>query len=282
MLTGLSRRLLPAPAQDFLRTVRDELSPSRRAGFSQQKANDARTLQLAAKVSPEGRILSGIFEGMWMPFENSWGGLSARLVGSYEEELSQILRVLIAEAPPVVIDAGSADGYYAVGFARALPRSTVYAFDIDREARRVCRLTAARNGVHNLHVRGRIDPRQLRHLLIPNALVMSDVEGYETTLLDPRKVPGLRQAAIVVELHEWIVPGSTSAVLARFGATHEVELIDSRQKDPTSIRQTRHLSAEEAHAAVEEGRPHPQQWAVMRPLYPHPRNTRSTTSWWRR
>jgi hypothetical protein len=166
----------------------------------------------------------------------------------------------------VVIDAGSAEGYYAVGLARALPFSTVYAFDISREARRVCRLAATRNGVHNLHVRGRIDPRQLRTLLVPNALVVSDLEGYETVLLDPKRVPGLRQAAIIVEFHEWIVPGATTLVLDRFTATHNIKLIDSRPRDAFGRGHLSHLMAEEAHSAVQE-RPYRQQWAVMRPLH---------------
>jgi precorrin-6B methylase 2 len=211
-------------------------------------------------------VLSGIFEGMWMPFEVSWGGLSARLAGSYEEELGLALSALIAERPPVIIDAGSAEGYYAVGLARALPASTVYAFDSSREARRICRLAATRNGVHNLHVHGRIRRRQLRTLLVPNALVVSDVEGYETVLLDPERIPGLRKAAIIVEFHEWIVPNSTAHILNRFAATHNIKLIDSQRRDAFGRKQLSHLTAEEAHSAVQEGRPHGQQWAVMRPV----------------
>lgn len=241
--------------------------PSRRAGAAQHQIDVERAIDLAAKVSPDGRVLSGIFEGMWMPFEISWGGLSARLVGSYEEELAPDLAALIAGRPPVVIDAGSAEGYYAVGLARALPSSTVHAFDISREAQRICRHAATRNGVHNLHVHGRIRRRQLRRLLVPNALLLSDVEGYETVLLDPDYVPGLRQAAIIVEFHEWIVPESTALVLGRFAATHDITLIDSQPRDAFDRGHLSHLTAEEAHSAIQEGRPHTQQWAVMRPLH---------------
>lgn len=247
--------------------MRDKLAPARRASGAQQRVDAARASEFIAKVSPEGHVLSGIFEGMWMPFEGSWGGLSARLVGCYEEELVPDLRALVAEAPPVIIDAGSADGYYAVGLARALPLSKVYGFDIDPEARRVCLRTATQNGVDNLDVRGRIDPARLRNILVPKALVMSDVEGYETTLLDPEKVPVLRQATIIVELHEWIVPGSTNVILTRFGGTHDIKLIETQHRDPHRIRQISHLTVEEARAAVDEGRPHHQQWAVMRPLH---------------
>jgi hypothetical protein len=265
MLARLARELLPARAQDFLRTVRDQTSPGRRAAAARRKVDAARDIELARKVSPDGRVLSGIFEGMTMPLEASWGGLSARVAGSYEEELAPDLAALIAAEPPVVIDAGSAEGYYAVGLARALPSSTVYAFDISRDARRVCRLAAARNGVRNLHVRGRIDPRQLRALLVPNALVLADVEGYETILLDPNRVPNLCRAAIIVEFHEWIVPGATTLVVDRFTATHHIKMIDSRPRDAFGRGHLSHLTAEEAYSAVQE-RPYSQQWAVMRPL----------------
>jgi hypothetical protein len=245
--------------------VRDQTSPGRRAAAEHFKTSVSRDIELAAKVSPDGRVLSGIFAGMTMPLEISWGGLSARLAGSYEEELVPDLTEFVAEKPPVVIDAGSAEGYYAVGLARALPSTTVYAFDISREARRVCRLAATRNAVQNLHVRGRIDQRQLGSLAVPNALVLADVEGYETVLLDPERVPGLCRAALIVELHDWIVPGATKVVLDRFAATHNVKLIDSRPRNACGRDQLSHLTAAEAHRAVQE-RPHPQQWAVMRPL----------------
>ena len=79
--------------------------------------------------------------------------------------------------------------------------------------------------------RGRIDPRQLRAVLVPNALVLADVEGYETILLEPSRVPDLCRAAIIVEFHEWIVPGATTLVLDRFTASHHVKMIDSRPRD---------------------------------------------------
>jgi hypothetical protein len=90
------------------------------------------------------------------------------------------------------------------------------------------------------------------------------VEGYETTLLDPSRVPDLRRAAIIVEFHEWIVPGATTLVLSRFAATHDMKLIDSRPRDASGRGQLSHLTAEDADCAVQK-RPHSQQWAVTRP-----------------
>lgn len=262
------RQHLPAQLQDLLRTVLDLASPRRRRLSAQRRVDLADASSAAKKVSPDGRVLVGIFAGLWLPFGAPWGGLSARLAGGYEEELVPELRRLIADAPPLIIDVGSAEGYYAVGLARALPSSTVIAFDIDRRARQLCALTARRNDVRNLRVAGRIDPRRLQRLIVPGALVVSDCEGYEDELLDPELVPGLGEATILVELHEFAVPGLTRRVLDRFAGTHDATIIDAGPRDPGGRPHLDHLGTAEARAAIDEGRPvvpHPMQWAVLRP-----------------
>lgn len=265
---GLAREHLPAQLQDLLRTLFDVASPRRRKLSVQHKVDAARAGRKARKVSPDGRVLAGIFQGIWLPFEGPWHGISARLAGSYEEELVPELRRLLADAPAVIIDVGSAEGYYAVGLARALPASKVVAFDIDRGARRLCRLTARHNHVRNVRVAGRIDPRRLQRLLVPGALVLSDCEGYEVELLNLELVPALREAAILVELHEFVMAGLTRRVLDRFVDTHDATLIDARPRDPAGHPHLAHLSRIEIREAIDEGRPvqpHPMQWAVLRP-----------------
>ena len=268
MLTVRLRDALPCRLQDAARLLLDTLSVRRRAARAQAHEAAAPTRELARRVSPNGRVLAGPFKGLRLPLEASWGGLAARLAGAYEEELTDLLSDLTAGRPPRVLDVGAAEGYYAVGLAQALPDAQVYAFDLDPGQRRLCRKTARLNHVRTVRVRGRVDPRRLQRYLVPGALVLSDCEGFEDVLMDPALVPGLLDAALVVELHEFAAPGVTERVLSRFRASHEVQLIVARPRAISGLRQLDHLPVAERNAAVNEGRPTvsgPMQWAVMRP-----------------
>lgn len=212
---------------------------------------------------------SGIFKGLWLPFDAPWGGLSARFLGTYEDELAPEILRFIQEGPPLVIDVGCAEGYYAVGIANKLPSSSVIAFDLDPKARKLCKRVARRNEARNVRVRGRVTPARLQRLLVPGALLVSDCEGYELDLLDPARVPKLLDTNILVELHERLRPGLSAAMYDRFRTSHEVSIIDARPKTEDRLPRLPGLTAQELEAAADEQRPtepHPMQWAVMRPL----------------
>jgi predicted O-methyltransferase YrrM len=68
--------------------------------------------------------------------ENSQGSCYIpKLLGVYERELHDVLENLIAWGPDLVIDAGAAEGYYAVGLARRLPQSRIMAFEMEEGGR---------------------------------------------------------------------------------------------------------------------------------------------------
>ncbi len=99
---------------------------------------------------------------------------------------------VIAQQPHLVVDIGAAEGYYAVGLARRLPRCRIVAFDIDPIARKMCRRLAKLNGVRDrVEVRGECDTTYL-WTLPPHSFVLSDCEGAEKTLLDPDRAPALK------------------------------------------------------------------------------------------
>jgi Met-10+ like-protein len=222
---------------------------------------------MARKLSPSGEVLDGIFAGMVMPTSALWGGGLARLAGSYEEELAPYLRQFVAAQPETVIDIGAADGYYAVGLALMLPTSHVYAYEIDPKARELCHRVVEHNDVTNVTIRGRMTPNELRRRVRSGTFVLSDVEGYEDTLFDPTLLPSLTQASMIVELHEFAVPGVTHNIVERFRASHHIDVVDAVDKSGAGRPSLAHLTDVEADAVVDEGRPtNPRmQWIVMIP-----------------
>ena len=262
------RDYLPTWSQDLSRVVLDWGSRRRRSARARSFEEGEGAGNLAQKVSPQGTVLAGPFAGLWMGHSGTWGGLAARLSGSYEQELHASVEAILADRPSVVIDVGAAEGYYAVGIARALPGSQVHAFEIEPTARGNCRLVAERNGVSNLKIHGRATPKRLAALLRPTAFVLCDCEGYEQDLLDPIVTPTLANVKLLVELHEFCRPGVTQVIADRFQRSHEIELITATQREVASQPQLKHLSEIDAFAALQEGRPGepcPMQWAVMTP-----------------
>jgi hypothetical protein len=214
-------------------------------------------------------VTNGPFAGMkYIPgLERTTGALVAKLLGAYEQELHATVEALVESRASQLIDVGSAEGYYAVGFARRMPDVTVYAFDIDAGARASCNQLAALNEVASrVLVRGACTPADLAEFPPEDVVLFCDCEGYERTLLDPQAAPVLRHWTILVELHDVIDPSISATIRSRFAPTHQFELIGGERRNPDEYPALGSLSRRERSAVLSEYRPALMSWALMRPL----------------
>lgn len=208
------------------------------------------------------QVAAGPFEGMEYGGSAVRSALAPKLIGSYEAEIQFVLERV--DKYELVVDIGAAEGYYAVGLARRLPNARVTAYEIEPAFRELCLANAVRN-----HVRGRIDLRgectheELNGLDLDGAFILCDVDGAEGELLDPRAVPGLLRADLLVELHDCFVPGLTELVTGQFAETHEVLVVESRARTASDHAVIAGLPQETKRLALEEFRP-PQSWAWIR------------------
>lgn len=199
----------------------------------------------------------------------SWGMAGPYLVGSYEEELHPHIERLLSTRPSLVVVIGAADGYYAVGFAMRLPETRVLAIDTDGRATLACRRLAKLNGVSpRVETRRYATCSRLQNWLRPGALVISDCEGGELELLDPIRVPALREANVLVEMHAFVDPVLPDTILGRFATTHSICVIDSvaRSPDPKRYKALRKLPQGLWAEVLDEHRnsnSEQMQWAVM-------------------
>ncbi len=172
------------------------------------------------------RILAGPFKGMHYGVRASEGSRSARLLGVYEASLAPVIEAAVARDYPLVVDVGSAEGYYAVGLALRLPKARILARDDNPRAQVLCRALAELNGVADrVEVGGRMEHGDFALCRAQKTLVICDIEGAEEALLDPILSPGLQVADILVECHDAMQPGLTDLIAARFAATHHVTRI---------------------------------------------------------
>jgi hypothetical protein len=218
------------------------------------------------------RVGSGPFAGMRYIGAAAGSRLVPKLLGSYELEVHEWIEQAIAKSFRQVLVIGCAEGYYAVGLARRMPKAKVIAFDLDPRAQDLCRQMAELNEVADrIEVRGGATPEVLGQLDLTDTLIVCDCEGYENELLDPQKAAQLTGATMLVELHDCFVPGATDRLRERFQQTHSIDLRDIQPRDPNKYPVLKQLRAEDPAVAVDEdrndpsGRPIVQQWALFRP-----------------
>lgn len=202
-------------------------------------------------------IVYGPFRGMKYIDETVFGEIEPRWIGSYEEELHEIIYGLINRAYDTIVDVGSAEGYYAVGMGRASKVSQVFSYDVDPRARLQQKRLAALNGVTNLTIRSSC----------------RDCEGYEYELLDPAVVDGLRLADILAEVHSYKnMPYNEVAktITDRFKHTHEITWIREHERDAEFYFSLccKKIPISLLREILDEGRQE-QAWVLMRTRYPY-------------
>jgi hypothetical protein len=213
-------------------------------------------------------VLGGPFAGMRYINDSIGSSLTPKLLGVYELELHAAVEKLIKGGGiRTIVNIGSAEGYYAVGFALRCPEATVIAYDSSPRARQLCQRLASLNDVdERVHINGRIDPPQLGRVVGLGTVVFCDCDGCEGTLIDPRTTPELRDATIIVELHDFIDPSISTTIVRRFTDSHVVALIDSADRDPARFAQLLEpIPTDDRAQALDEARPAPMRWAVMTP-----------------
>jgi hypothetical protein len=228
--------------------------------------------QMRKKIFAEGEpsVLSGPFAGMRYIDGIVWGTIIPKWLGTYECELHSVIAKVLSEAKyETIIDVGAAEGYYAVGLAKHLPSIPVFTFDFDFRGRCQQRRLAKLNNVKNLIVGFRCDPIELQQRTKKSScLIICDIEGFEVQLLDLSKVPALKGADIIVEIHPaqgMSTSGVRDFLKSRFSDSHYIEIIDSRPRDAASFRDLLPLKVtdEELLMALDEGRNGLQCWLWM-------------------
>ena len=209
-------------------------------------------------------VASGPFKGMSYGVRAAEGTRVARLLGVYEASLHPVIAAIIAKSPDLVVDIGSAEGYYAVGLARCLPGARVLAHDANEAAQDLCRALALANGVaEQVEIGGVFTPADFALCEGARAVVICDIEGAEVALLDPSAGPGLLQADILVECHPGIVPGVVDTLKTRFGPTHHITEIGRHIDDSGFPAWMEELSDLDRLIALWEWRSGPTPWLWM-------------------
>jgi len=260
---------LPSRYRQFVQAVKrinQRLAPRLYKSLRFRWGHPATMAQIAKVVTgpSHAKVQSGPFSGMLCSAAVT-GNSIPKMLGIYELELHDIVQQIIRASYHLVIDIGCGEGYYLVGLALRLPAAKLIGFDIDPLAQSACAEQARLNNVTDrVMIQGKCDTEQLQKVLEPGSLVISDCEGHEADLFQPDLVPALSRCDILIELHEMFSPGVTETLMKRFEPTHNIELINSSERDPKLYPVLNTLSPKQQRLAVNEDRFSAMQWAWMR------------------
>lgn len=204
---------------------------------SQVRAIGLADLARAVSRATGGKVAGGPFAGMKLDYESLPVHAAPKFLGTYEQELHACIDRAIGLAPTCILNVGCAEGYYAVGLAKRLAGSQVFAADADPKALRATLRNAELNDVRSrVHGVGIIRSGEFDKYLIPNgSLVVMDCEGAEFVLLNPVNDSILLGANILVEVHPEF--GSELDLAARFAQTHKIQIIHQTPRSAAGMRQ---------------------------------------------
>jgi hypothetical protein len=196
------------------------------------------------------------------------------LLGTQEIELHDAIEQILSPDYATIINIGAADGYYALGLARRLPRACVLAFEADPSHHKQLNASSRANGVaERIFVRGFCTQHDLRAALATvrkPALVFSDIEGGEVDLLDPGSIGALRGVDLLIETHDQYVENCTDILTSRFSSSHDVQQFSGRPRAasdfPThALPLLARVFPETTVELMNERRKTPQQWLLLTP-----------------
>ena len=212
-------------------------------------------------------VRSGPFNGLRYVRSAVGSSYYPKLVGCYERELHDQVEQFIESSPELIIDIGAAEGYYACGLARRLPRTKVIAFEAQEHGRELLQEMARANDV-SVDIRGLCGAAQLAEALGDqnSCLVVCDIEGGELSLLDPESIPALRFVSFLVETHPDKAEGVESELIARFKSSHEIEVIPTRSPSLSDLEFERpNWLVKKYWPSLTGERSAPTPWLAMRP-----------------
>ena len=171
------------------------------------------------------KVQAGPFKGLKYIIESEGSALGPKLLGTYEKELEEIMYEAMSKNLSRILDIGAAEGYYAVGLATFLPDAKVIAFEASSKGRSLLKQLAELNGVSSrLDLRGFCTTEEFVSVVAatPVDFVIMDIEGGEDALLTEETVAHLKSTTLLIEIHEFVVPGIGAKLRELLGESHTI------------------------------------------------------------
>lgn len=215
----------------------------------------------------------GPLKGYRMPNESHWGGLArpSMLLGTYELEVVDVL-MNCAESRNIFIDVGAADGFFAVGLLVANAFEYSYAFEISSRGRDVIRKSAEINNCSDrVSINGKFDTEYVESnqtINFAQAVILVDIEGAEFNLFDDKMIDLLREAIVIIELHDFHFEKGgllKDQLINRLNSKFDVRVITTGARQLPRSDFLDGMSDNERWLLCSEGRARRMEWLIASP-----------------
>ena len=171
-------------------------------------------------------VLEGPFKGLKFLSKSLEGCYVPKLLGCYEQPLHETIENVIKTEYEIILNIGSAEGDYAAGFAKRMPKTLIKAFDLNQAVKEPIAELLQSNAITNcVYSNHKFFSEHFNEYQNKKTLVFCDIEGEERNLLDPIKAPSLLKMDIIVEAHDCFNETISSELVKRFSTSHIIEII---------------------------------------------------------
>lgn len=248
------------------------LFSSRQIYLYEKKGTKERTLEINSLPNKFGLVThEGPFAGLVYPSMKSVGSsLYPKIIGSYEKELWPIFDDIKNNNYSEILDIGCAEGYYAVGLARMFNNSIINAYDINEDARKLCREMADVNNVgERVKIHSHCTSEVLKNFNFNGTgLIISDCEGFEKEIFTQENVNNLSGCDLIIETHDFLDINISSRIKDLFKITHDlisIKSVDDIEKAHTyNFKVLENLSLEDRFVYLSEHRPSIMEWVICK------------------
>jgi len=221
------------------------------------------------KYFSEFEVKRGPFKAMKLLKANyNIDSILPKLSGSYEFEIQEIINQLVKKNYKNILNIGSAEGYYLVGFALKIPSSNIIGFETEQANRDLSRRMSQLNNVSGrIEIFGNADESSILGLdRMDNILIFSDCEGAELDIFSFEVIEKFKNADFLIETHDCFRPGLTNELQIRFESTHQIQVINwiTNDKRPVFSPSNCKLSFVEKFHLSEERREVNNGWIFCR------------------
>ena len=234
---------------------------------------ERRRLSDLAMAHFDATVEYGALKGYKIPLSSHWGGLArpAMLLGLYEKEVVEVLKKF-AHKRGTFIDVGAADGFFAVGLVASGIYKFSHAFEITAKGREVIKISSEINEVTDrVAIHGIFDADTLKNkhsINFRDSVVLIDIEGDEFSLLEDSVIRLIRDAVVVVELHDFLFEDGDEqkrALIARLAENFDVTTITTGARSLPRCEFLDKMSDNERWLLCSEGRARRMEWLIASP-----------------
>jgi hypothetical protein len=216
-------------------------------------------------------VAYGPFKGLQLSTNVWWGehDIGNKLLGQYELHVVDKL-VELGKDHDCFIDIGAADGYLAVGLAKAGLYAHIVCFEISEQGQKATRETAILNGVSDrVEIHGIATETSIEAVIgkFGRAVIVCDIEGAEFELLSDAFLELAKDCTLIVELHDFKKgePDRRKRLLQRAAMHFDVSSLPRSNPPVHSFRELDHLTDDSRLLVFSESRPVNMEWICLTP-----------------